>query len=94
MSNVVANLYVVGMGIGVVFVGLISIIILCYIISAFCRIGQKDTSAETPVGSAPAVTAQVPVENRQEIIAAVSAALAEEMGTDVSAIRILSFKKI
>ena len=34
------------------------------------------------------------IANRQEFIAAVSAALAEEMGTDVSAIRILSFKKI
>ena len=34
------------------------------------------------------------VENRQEIIAAVSAVVAEELGTDISAIRILSFKKI
>ena len=41
-----------------------------------------------------AVPAPAPIENRGEIIAAVSAALAEEMGTDISAIRILSFKKI
>ena len=34
------------------------------------------------------------IPNRQELIAAVSVALAEELGTDVSGIRILSFKKI
>ena len=34
------------------------------------------------------------IENRQEIIAAVSAAVAEDMGTDISGIRILSFKKL
>ena len=34
------------------------------------------------------------IENRQEIIAAVSAVIAEELGTDVSAIRVLSFKKL
>ena len=54
--------------------------------------GKKE---ETAAVSAPAVApAPAPIENRQEIIAAVSAALAEEMGTDISAIRILSFKKI
>lgn len=89
MSNVVDNLYVVGMGLGVVFVGLISIIILCYIIGAICMSSGK--KEETAAVSAPA---PAPIENRQEIIAAVSAALAEEMGTDISAIRILSFKKI
>ena len=41
MSNVVDNLYVVGMGLGVVFVGLISIIILCYIIGAICMSSGK-----------------------------------------------------
>ena len=39
------------------------------------------------------VTAQ-PIENRQEIIAAVSAVIAEELGTDINALRIISFKKI
>lgn len=95
MSNVLPNLYVVGMGIGVVFIGLISIIILCYIVSAICRAAQGSDSSESksePVQSSAQVTA--PIENRQEIIAAVSAALAEDMGTDISAIRILSFKKI
>ena len=49
--------------------------------------------------SAPAVEVKpaavsVPIENRQEIIAAVCAAAAEEMGTDISALRVVSFKKI
>ena len=92
MSNVVDNLYVVGMGLGVVFVGLIAIIILCYIIGAICMSSDKKTENAAPVPAA--VPAPAPIENRGEIIAAVSAALAEEMGTDVSAIRILSFKKI
>ena len=83
MSNVADNLYVVGMGLGVVFVGLISIIILCYIIGAICMAAEKKPETAAPIK--PAVPADAPIENRREIIAAVSAALAEEMGTDVSA---------
>lgn len=91
MSNVIPNLYVVGMGLGVVFVGLISIIILCYIVSAIGRAaGGNDTADAKQV---PVQTA-APIQNRQEVIAAVAAAAAEDMGTDISAIRILSFKKI
>ena len=48
---------------------------------------------ELGAGAAPAPAANT-IPNRQELIAAVSAALAEELGTDVSAIRILSFKKL
>lgn len=92
MQEVVSNLYVVGMGLGVVFIGLISIILLCYIIGAVCMSAEKKSAAEEPA-AATALPAE-PTENRQEIVAAVSAALAEEMGTDISAIRILSFKKI
>lgn len=83
--------FVVAIGIGTVFIGLICIVILCKIVSFFCNIGTKKTET-TP---ATATVAQnIPIENRQEIIAAVSAAVAEELGTDISALRILSFKKI
>lgn len=89
----VSNAFVVVMGISVVFIGLICIVILCKILSAICNIGQKKTETETasaqPIAAAPQI-----IENRQEIIAAVSAAVAEELGADISAIRILSFKKI
>lgn len=93
MQNVVSNLYVVGMGLGVVFVGLIAIILLCYIIGAICTAGEKTQKTEKSV-PVQSVSAHATIENRGEIIAAVSAAVAEELGTEVSAIRILSFKKI
>ena len=86
-----SNLFVVVLGVGTVFVGLISIIILCKIVGLFCNAGSK----KAEVTAAPIAQAvNQPIQNRQEIIAAVSAALAEKLGTDVSAIRILSFKKI
>lgn len=93
-----SNTFVVVLGVGVVFIGLICIIILCKIMSAVCQLAYKTENTESSTSTkAPAVAATVatqPIQNRQEIIAAVSAALAEELGTDVSAIRILSFKKI
>lgn len=84
-------LFVVGLGIGTVFVGLIAIIILCKIIAAFCKGAEKKEVVVKQTDVKPAVSQQI--ENRQEIIAAVSACLAEELGTDISALRILSFKK-
>lgn len=85
-------LSVVGLGIGTVFVGLIAIIIVCKIVS-FCCQGSENKSDEQKEVQAPVAVPQQ-IENRQEIIAAVSVAIAEELGTDVSALRILSFKKI
>ena len=87
--------FVVGLGVITVFIGLVCIIFLCKIMSALCRIGEK--KADSPKVSLQPVSATVAeekIENRQEIIAAVSAAVAEELGEDISAIRILSFKKI
>ncbi len=86
------NTFVVCMGIGTVFVGLICIIILCKIIGAICMAAEKRAKAKTEA-SKPVVEV-LPIQNRQEIIAAVSAVIAEELGKDISAIRILSFKKI
>ncbi len=87
------NLFVVGMGIGTVFVGLILIIIFCKIVGLFCKIGAKKENDLTPVSSASAGETEE-IENRQEIIAAVTAACAEDMGKDISALRVVSFKKI
>ncbi|MBQ8812893.1 MAG: OadG family protein [Lachnospiraceae bacterium] len=94
--------FVVIMGMGIVFVGLVCIVLLCSIMSKVVRILEKITSVSEPAAasapaSAPApviVPAAEPIANRQELVAAVSAALAEELGTDVSAIRILSLKKV
>ncbi len=92
-----ANWMVVVMGVGVVFVGLVFIILICKIMGLFFTGEAK--KAEAPAAAAPAPAAK-PAEksetipNRGEIIAAVTAACAEEMGKDVSAIRVISFKKI
>ena len=89
------NLAVVcGLGIAVVFIGLICIIGIVVLMNLICRGFSKVQSAPaTPANAAPAA-APAPIENRQEIIAAVCAAVAEENGTDISAIRVISFKKL
>ena len=92
----ISNSLVVALGVGIVFIGLICIIILCKIMSAVCMMAQKnnDTAPTTSIATPVSPATTQPIQNRQEIIAAVSAVLAEELGTDVSALRILSFKKI
>ena len=76
-----SNLFVVLMGIGTVFFGLVCIIILCSIMSTICaRIGGEaaatPAAAPAEVHAAPTVQA-APVQNRQAMIAAISAAIAE-----------------
>ncbi len=87
-------------GIGVVFAGLICIIGLVELMTFICnKIASKvEKKAETAVAPVKNV-AQAPItsnviENRDELIAAVCAAVAEENGTDISAIRVVSFKKV
>ena len=87
-----SNLFVVGMGVGTVFLGLVCIVLLCLIMSAICRAAEKKPDA--PIAQPVSGSSAKQIENRQEIIAAGSAAVAEELGTDISAIRIHSFKKI
>ena len=90
----IANWMVVVMGVGTVFVGLICIIILCKIMGAFfAGTSKAKEKPAAPVAVAPAAQNTV-IENRQEIIAAVTAVAAEEMGKDISAIRVISFKKL
>ncbi len=85
----VSSLFVVLMGMGVTFFGLICLIFLTLLLG---KLAGGSAKPAAPVPAAPPAAEAVP--NRQEIIAAVSAALAEELGTDVTGIRILSFKKI
>ena len=89
----VANWFVVLMGVGIVFVGLVCIVALCSIMSAIIQSIEKNKPAAEPA-KAPVAVAPAPIANRQEFIAAVSVAIAEELGTDVSAIRILSVKPL
>ena len=88
------NAFVVAMGIGTVFFGLICISILSSLMSALCvGLGKKTAAAPAAAPAAPAVPVDV-IPNRQAFIAAVSAAIAEDMGTDPAGIRILSVKKV
>lgn len=96
------------MGMGTVFFGLICLIVLTTLMGRICgRGGKKNASAQTAAPTAapaaPAVSAvpaaapavqAAPGVDQQELIAAVSAALAEELGTDITGIRILSIKKL
>lgn len=90
----IPNWFVVCMGVGTVFVGLICIIAICKIMSAICGLGGGEKKPSAASAAAPAAAAAPAIENRQEILAAVTAVCAEEMGADVSAVRVLSFKKL
>lgn len=92
-------LFVCLLGIGTVFVGLICIVIIVELMHAIVfRTSNGNANAKQANEATAETTVTTPasatIQNRQEIIAAVSAALAEELGTEISAIRILSFKKI
>ena len=88
--------FVILMGVGIVFIGLICIILLTTAMSAVCRSMGDKTPAPAPAAAAPAAPAPKAeaIPNRQAMIAAIAVAIAEEMGTDPSGIRILSVKKL
>lgn len=93
-----SNWFVVAMGIGTVFVGLICIIFITKIMSFFCRglvqnKPEEKIAPKAPVASAPAA-APAEIANKQEFVAAVSAAIAEHSGKDMEGIRIVSIKRI
>ena len=86
--------FVILMGVGVVFIGLVCIILLSMAMSAICRaMGDKTPAPAAAAPAAPAAKEEA-IPNRQAMIAAISAAIAEEEGTSLSAIRILSVKKL
>ena len=84
------------LGVSVVFVGLIAIIAILYLMNYLIGLSKKnDKATTTSVATATSTATPVAaIENRREIIAAVCAAVAEEEGTDISAIRVISFKKL
>lgn len=86
-----SNLFVCLMGMGTVFIGLACIVLLVSAMSAIVRKGKKPAPIST---AAAPVQAQSEPGNKAELLAAISAAIAEDMGTDVSAIRIVSIKKV
>ena len=81
------------MGIGVVFAGLVGLIIVCSITGAICKAVIK----ESPQASAPALQQELAhtdeIPERGKFVAAVSAAIAEASGTDAAGIRIVKIEK-
>lgn len=82
--------FVIVMGMGVTFIGLICLVGLTVLLGRLC--GRQPDAVPAQPAAPPPASDDVP--NRQELIAAVSAVLAEELGADVTGIRILSFRKI
>ena len=89
-----SNAMVIGLGMGTVFVGLICLILICYIMGAICRIFAKpENKAAAPAPKAVATQNQ-PIANKQEILAAACAVIAEELGTEANNIKVTSFKRV
>ncbi len=91
----IANWFVIVMGLVTVFVGLICIIIICSVMGALCKTFIKeDNTQQTTAKSVQTVSESSEIPDRQKLIAASCAVIAEELGTDVEAIKVLSFKKM
>lgn len=83
------------LGICILVVGLINLVLAGKIIGRLKPADDTnvtDNNIEPTPAVQPVISQDIP--NRQEFVAAVSAAIAESMGKDISAIRILSIKKI
>ncbi len=86
--------FVCAMGMGTVFIGLVCIVILCVVFSAIINAGKNKVKQTEKVEMLPVNTAPAEIPDRQKVLAAVCAVLAEELGTDVSALKVHSFKKL
>ena len=84
---------VVAMGVGIVFAGLVILVFITWFMGLFFRGKKPKAETKAAPAAAPAPAAEV-IENKQEMLAAISAVVAEELGRDVSQIKILSFKKM
>lgn len=88
--------FVVLMGMGTVFFGLICIILVCMVMSAIIKSFEKKPQATSKAENntpAPANN-NGSIPSRPELAAAIAAAIAEYSGKDISGIRILSIKKL
>lgn len=90
-----SNTFVCIMGMGTVFIGLIAIVFICMIMSVVIKTFTKPEKTPVAPASAPqaSLSAIDPAE-KPVLIAAISALIAEEIGTDASNIKVLSFKKV
>ncbi len=81
------------LGLGIVFIGLIALILIIKVMGLLMR--RTGTKKAEPVSApAPAVKETVPEGDMAEIKAAVAAAIATVLGDSVKGIRIVSFKRV
>lgn len=90
----ISNGLAVGIGLGTVFAGLIGLILICYIMSSVVRLFAKNEKSASTTQAAPIAQPQAAIANKGEFAAAIAAAIAEDLGTDVTGIRIKSVKKL
>lgn len=89
------NLQVVLMGIITVFVVLVCLIAIIKIMGAIMKsINSKNELAAATPAPTPVATQAPATGNNQQVVAAIAAAIAEDMGEDVSHIKIHSIKKV
>ena len=86
-------LFVTLMGIGTVFFGLICIIVLTTVMGSVLTSNSKPAPAAAPAAAAPAAPT-VNTAKEQEILAAVIAAVTEDLGPSASRMQITSINKI
>ena len=93
-----ANWFVVVMGVGIVFFGLVVLIVAVTIMGKI--LGHKvndagaDVNKEPALGAASGGAALPQAKLEPDVVAAIAAAIADDMGTDVSGIRINSIKQV
>ncbi len=92
MLLAIPSWFVCVIGMGIVFLGLLGLVLICQLLGAIC--GSAASKKPSAPAVSPAVVSVTEIPNKQEFIAAVSVAIAEEMGEDVSAIRITSVRRI
>ena len=93
-SAAVSTLITFLLGLGIVFIGLVALILIIKIMGAIMP-GAAKNKPEPGAEQVPEPErAPEPEGDRGEIIAAVSAAIATVMGENVGGIRIVSFKKV
>ena len=82
-----SSIFVCLMGMGTVFFGLTCLILLTALMSRLCAPRKRAVPAVPPTPVSVGA-------DQQELVAAISAAIAEDLGTDITGIRILSIKKL
>lgn len=94
-----SNTFVCIMGMGIVFIGLICIVLICIVLSVVLKaFGENNAKPAATLETAPVLAPKpeitlTPAE-KSAVIAGICACIAEELGTDASNIKVLSFKRV